>query len=65
MASRKTTMDPPVQLGLPRADPEPPPDCDVCAALGRQRSEAAKAGDMSRVSDCNVEIRSHPTHSTS
>ena len=65
MTSSRTTMDPPVHLRLPRADPEPPPGCDVCAALERQRSEAAKAGDGSRVSDCNVEIRSHPTHGTS
>lgn len=55
-------MDPPVHLRLPRTDPEPSPGCDVCAALVRQRAEAAKAGDMSRVSDCNVEISSHPSH---
>ncbi|EKX69227.1 hypothetical protein STRIP9103_05017 [Streptomyces ipomoeae 91-03] len=46
-------------LSLPRPDPEAPTDCEVCAELVRQRTEAAKRGDMSRVSDFNVLIRSH------
>lgn len=55
----QTTMDEPTVLSLPRADPEPPADCGVCAALVRQRSEARARGDLSRVSDFNVEIRNH------
>lgn len=54
-----TTMDSPVTLGLPPDDPTPPADCGVCAALAKQRAEARARGDMSRVSDFNVEIRNH------
>jgi len=49
-----------VDLPLPLAAPEPAPDCDVCAALARQRVEAQALGDYSQVTDCNVEIQSHP-----
>lgn len=52
-------MDPPPLLGLPLDEPVPPADCDVCAALVRQRAEARARGDLSRVSDHNVEIRNH------
>lgn len=52
-------MDPSPVLGLPLDEPDPPADCGVCHALDRQRSAAAASGDMSRVSDCNVEIRNH------
>lgn len=55
----QTTMDPPPLLGLPPDEPVPPPDCGVCAALVRQRAEARARGDLSRVSDYNVEIRNH------
>ncbi|MFF3468991.1 hypothetical protein ACWCQN_46860 [Streptomyces sp. NPDC001984] len=54
-----TEMSPPVNLPLPPEWPEPAPRCSVCAALARQRDEAAEAGDHSQVSDCNVEIREH------
>lgn len=57
--SVQTTMSPPPLLGLPPRWPAIAAGCQVCAALARQRAEAAKAGDMSRVSDCNVEIRNH------
>lgn len=53
-------MDPPVHLQLPSPEPMPVSDCDVCMALGEQRSEARAVGDMSRVSDLNVELLSHP-----
>lgn len=53
------TMDPPVTLGLPLEQPTPRADCDVCRALASQRVEAARRGDLSRVSDINVEIRNH------
>ncbi|MFC9911054.1 hypothetical protein [Streptomyces sp. NPDC059862] len=52
-------MDEPITLGLPLDAPEPPVGCGVCQALARQRAEAAARGDLSRVSDCNVEIRNH------
>ncbi|MET7781501.1 hypothetical protein ABZU94_07215 [Streptomyces mirabilis] len=54
-----TTMDPPVDLPLPLEWPTPSPRCGVCGALARQRTEAAAAGDYSKVSDCNIEIRAH------
>jgi hypothetical protein len=52
-------MDPPITLALPLVEPEPPADCGVCAALVVQRAEAKAAGDLSKVSDLNVEIRNH------
>ncbi|RCH67979.1 hypothetical protein DT019_13315 [Streptomyces sp. SDr-06] len=56
-------MDPPVHLSLPRTPPAPAPGCGVCAALARQRAAAYGAGDLSAVSDCNVELAAHPkTH---
>lgn len=60
MAARQTTMDsPPVGLTLPLEEPVPPADCEPCARLVKQRAEARGRGDMSRVSDFNVEIRNH------
>ncbi|MDX2639925.1 hypothetical protein [Streptomyces stelliscabiei] len=59
MTSCHTTMDLPVTLGLPPDEPTPPADCGVCAALVKERAEAKGRGDMSRVSDLNVEIRNH------
>jgi hypothetical protein len=53
-------MDEPARLALPLEPPAPKPGCGVCAALGRQRAEAEATGDMSKASDCNVEIRNHP-----
>ncbi|GFE24158.1 hypothetical protein YWIDRAFT_00760 [Streptomyces sp. SceaMP-e96] len=41
-------------------EPVPVPGCDVCGALARERDAARRAGDGSKVSDCNVEIRRHP-----
>jgi hypothetical protein len=50
----------PVELPLALAqDPEPTAGCDVCFALESQRTEARARGDLSRVSDANVEIRRH------
>ncbi|AVH59714.1 MULTISPECIES: hypothetical protein [Streptomyces] len=56
----KTTMDPPITLELPLSAPDPAPGCGVCQALARQRAEALAAGNASRATDCNVEIRNHP-----
>lgn len=55
----RTDMDPPITLGLPLDEPTPPADCGVCAALARQRTEATRDGDLSRATDCSVEIRNH------
>ncbi|MGP3980883.1 hypothetical protein [Streptomyces sp. KR80] len=59
-SSPKTAMAPPVHLTPPAEQPDPVPGCDVCAALDRQRREAAVQGDHSQATDCNVEIRRHP-----
>ncbi|WTI67747.1 hypothetical protein OG397_17385 [Streptomyces sp. NBC_00728] len=56
----QTTQEESVTLPLRLApEPEPTSGCDVCAALGRQRENARTAGDFSKVSDINVEIRRH------
>ncbi|WP_327401990.1 hypothetical protein OG194_18820 [Streptomyces sp. NBC_01288] len=52
-------MDAPPVLGLPLDGPAANPNCGVCAALARQRTDARAAGDFSKVSDLNVELRSH------
>ncbi|WP_078623155.1 hypothetical protein [Streptomyces prunicolor] len=50
----------PVELPLRlEPDPEPTAGCDVCLALDSQRTEARMRGDLSKVSDLNVEIRRH------
>ncbi|MFF7889393.1 hypothetical protein ACH40F_52685 [Streptomyces sp. NPDC020794] len=54
-----TTMSEPVQLGLPEAEPVPVDECDVCSVLARNRKLARREGDLSKVSDLNVEMRSH------
>lgn len=52
---------PPVELPLRLdTDPPPKPGCDVCGALASERDEARATGNMSKVSDVNVEIRQHP-----
>jgi len=55
----ETTMSPPVDLPLPAEWPDPCPRCKVCGALAEQRATAAAAGDYSKVTDANVEIRQH------
>lgn len=37
--------------------------CAECAQLEREREEARRAGNHSRVTDCNVLIGRHPDHS--
>lgn len=51
--------DPLIAAGFPLPRPEPPADCDFCGSLARQRAAAGEAGDLSRVSDCNVKMRNH------
>lgn len=55
----------PVVLPLRLGDLEPVPvdGCDVCGALANERDGARDRGDMSKVSDVNIELRAHP-HST-
>ncbi|TGB00579.1 hypothetical protein E2651_28765 [Streptomyces sp. MZ04] len=61
MANPTTYPSQPVELPLRlEGDPQPVPDCDVCGALSAERSEARTMGDMSKVSDVNIEIRNHP-----
>ncbi|MFD4415657.1 hypothetical protein [Streptomyces sp. NPDC058476] len=55
-----TTMDPPVTLELPLAPPTPAPGCGVCGALAQQRAQALDDADLSRATDCSVEIRNYP-----
>lgn len=52
-------MDDSIDLPLPLEEPEPRPDCAKCTDLAVQREEARQAGDLSRVSDCNVRMRKH------
>ncbi|MFE3945011.1 hypothetical protein ACFXPV_24625 [Streptomyces sp. NPDC059118] len=60
MSDPTTTMDPPVHLALPPSPPTPVPGCGVCVALAKQRAAAYSNGDLSAVSDCNVELADHP-----
>jgi hypothetical protein len=54
-----TTMSGPVDLPLPAREPVPADGCDVCRALAQERRAARRDGDMSKVSDLNVEMRNH------
>lgn len=54
-------MSPAPVLGLLPPEPDPVAGCPTCRDLARQREEARAARDGSRVSDCNVLIRAHPT----
>ena len=53
-------LTPPVHLGVPGPWPAPRPDCDVCGALAQQREHARRRGDLSKVTDLNIEMRAHP-----
>ncbi|MEU4897175.1 hypothetical protein AB0B12_31770 [Streptomyces sp. NPDC044780] len=37
-------------------------NCAECARLEREKEAARKAGDLSRVTDCNVLLKRHPGH---
>ncbi|GGS63363.1 hypothetical protein GCM10010270_38030 [Streptomyces violaceus] len=49
-----------VERRLPLPEPEPVTGCPECQRYARQREAARAESDMSRVSDCNVQIRRHP-----
>ncbi|MET8954351.1 hypothetical protein ACWEO4_45445 [Streptomyces sp. NPDC004393] len=53
------TMSEPVHLALPDGSPAPHAGCEVCGALAAERERAQAADDLSKVSDCNGEIREH------
>lgn len=53
-------MGDPVHLTLPHAPPRPAPGCAVCAELVGVRRAARARGDLSAVTDADVEIRQHP-----
>ncbi|MET9294908.1 hypothetical protein [Streptomyces sp. NPDC003077] len=55
-----TTMAGPVHLRLPDEEPRPEAGCEVCAALAEERAAARTAGDLAKVTDCNVRMRRHP-----
>lgn len=55
----KTTETGPVHLGLPAPEPVPVDDCDVCAVLARNRKKARRNGDLSKVTDLTIEMRTH------
>ncbi|MEV7376927.1 hypothetical protein [Streptomyces lydicus] len=56
------SLTPSVQLGEPLPHPKPAAQCDVCQALVHQRQLAEARGDMSKVTDLNIELRNHPEH---
>lgn len=61
MTNPPTYQGDPVELPLRLdSDPAPVPGCDICGALTSERENARGKGDMSKVSDLNVELRSHP-----
>ncbi|MFJ8696615.1 hypothetical protein [Streptomyces roseolilacinus] len=55
-----TTMDGPVHLPLPDREPAPAEGCPTCGELAAWREADRRRGDMSAVTDRNVEIRRHP-----
>ena len=62
MTEQQKLMDGPVYLGMPVPEPDPVPGCEKCARLADERERWRKAGDDTRVSDCNVWMRRHPKH---
>lgn len=57
MTTPRDAMDAPPALGVPLPDAEPAPGCANCKGWACRRDIARKAGDLTRVSDCNVMIR--------
>lgn len=57
--NNRTTVSGPYRLGLPDPEPQPTEGCPECADLSQQRAAARRDGDLSRVSDLNVTMRTH------
>ena len=57
MTTPRDTMDDAPVLGAPLPDAEPAPGCVTCRRWARERDAARRAGNLTRVSDCNVLIR--------
>ena len=57
MTEPVTTMEAAPALGEPLPEPEPAPGCANSRGWACRRDIARKAGDLTRVSDCNVMIR--------
>ncbi|MEH0579289.1 MULTISPECIES: hypothetical protein [Streptomyces] len=57
-----TKTSSPVDRLFPPRPPQPSPGCCICADLNQRRAAAASDGDHSRVSDCNIGLRSHGKH---
>ncbi|MFI9206489.1 hypothetical protein [Streptomyces sp. NPDC053048] len=55
-----TTMLPRTAMLSMTREPTPAEGCDVCTALAKQREEARRRGNRSKVTDTNVEIARHP-----
>ncbi|MEU8460227.1 hypothetical protein [Streptomyces sp. NPDC029003] len=60
MAAARPRREIPQRNPFERADAEPMPGCDVCAALVEQRAEYRRLRCASGASDCDIEIRQHP-----
>ncbi|WP_411574085.1 hypothetical protein [Streptomyces fradiae] len=58
--AHRTDMDDAVHLSTPIREPVPVEGCTTCAELAARREAGRRGGDLSAVSDRNVEIRRHP-----
>ncbi|MHC5903661.1 hypothetical protein ACVNF4_07065 [Streptomyces sp. S6] len=61
MKSVQPTASEPTSSPELRPVSTPNPDCARCGELAEERAQAARDGDWSRVTDCNVMIRTHGT----
>lgn len=62
MVASKATAHFPAVFRPTLDPPSPVPGCTLCAALVVRRGRARAAGDLSRVTDCDVLLRRHPGH---
>ncbi|MFF9632437.1 hypothetical protein [Streptomyces fradiae] len=58
--AHRSVMDDAVHLSPPGREPVPVEGCTTCTGLAARREADRRAGDLSAVSDRNVEIRRHP-----
>ncbi|WP_406450500.1 hypothetical protein OG782_13095 [Streptomyces sp. NBC_00876] len=59
MNDEKKVTAPPAHVMASALSPDPEGNCDVCGALAKERTEAVRVGDWSKVVDINVEIGRH------